>query len=1181
MYVKKLVLDGFKSYGRRTEIDGFDPEFTAITGLNGSGKSNILDSICFVLGISNLQNVRASALQDLVYKNGQAGITKATVTIVFDNTNALQCPTGYEKCREISVARQVVVGGKNKFIINGKIVQNKKVQDFFCSIQLNVNNPNFLIMQGKIQQVLNMKPKEVLSMVEEAAGTSQYKTKRDATKNLIEKKESKVRETKALLEEEVYPKLVKLQEDRAAHEEYNKLKREIDYLTRIFISANYLKLCEKLKLLETSEQKIDDRIASCLSTRDKNLEEMEAIEIALKEMQEKIDAEMGGSIKELEAQLSAKRAQEAKASGSLKAAQGTVEQDQRMISTAAKNIADDERALTKKEAAMSKVQGEFEALKEADAIDTKAYEAARRKLEAVSQGLSTNEDGQASTLQEQLIVAKEQLSEAQTTIKISEMELRHTRGLLKQKQGETQTNDAAYVKDKGLHDQLLVEIQSLERQLQGLNYESGQFEQLREQRNQLHTRKRDLKRELDRCNASRYDLQYQDPEPNFDRRKVRGMVGKLFQVSDMQNSMALMTAAGGSLYSYVTDDDVTSKKILQRGNLQRRVTMMPINKINSHSLNKNVVDYAQSKVGPENVQWALSLVQYDRYYEPVMKFCFGSVLVCKDLDVAKKVSYDPRINCRSVTLEGDLVDPHGTVSGGAAPKGANILEELHSIRELEKNYKKLEVELQRVEQEMASIENLAHSYNKIKENLDLRQHELTMCKSRLAQTTFQQNQAEIEEMKEKVQSLEQQNADSRENQKTSQVKIKDIESKLADAKGYRERELKSATNEVKETKQRAEKSSANWKKREQEFETLRLEITELQKTIESSKQQHQEMVENLEKFIADLAALQEKSSSAVSEVAELEQGIKAQKDKLHAQNKEMRNLQGKREKMEKQNQELELQVKKKENEKSKSGSQTNEAKRRIQDLEVKYPWIPEEKSAFGVKNTRYDYSKTNPIEAGNKLEQMQESKDKMERTLNMNAIAILTREQENYDETQRRRNIVALDKEKIKKIIVKMDEEEQEQLNRAATEVNSNFSSIFSTLLPGADARLNPVLTNGCLTGLEIKVGFNGTWKESLGELSGGQKSLVALSLVLAMLKFSPAPLYILDEVDAALDMSHTQNIGSMLKQHFTNSQFLIVSLKDGLFNHANVLFRTLFEEGVSTVSRQVSRSGTTGGHKR
>lgn len=127
------------------------------------------------------------------------------------------------------------------------------------------------------------------------------------------------------------------------------------------------------------------------------------------------------------------------------------------------------------------------------------------------------------------------------------MELRHTRGVLKQKQSETQTNDAAYTKDKSLHDQLLAEIKNLEKQLSNINYEGGQFEQLRERRNELHMRKRELKRDLDRSNASRYDLQYQDPEPNFDRRKVRGLVGKLFKVNDMKNSMALVTAAGGGV----------------------------------------------------------------------------------------------------------------------------------------------------------------------------------------------------------------------------------------------------------------------------------------------------------------------------------------------------------------------------------------------------------------------------------------------------------------------------------------------------------------------------------------------------------------------------------------------------------------------------------------------------------
>merc|ERR1711934_1307006 len=106
------------------------------------------------------------------------------------------------------------------------------------------------------------------------------------------------------------------------------------------------------------------------------------------------------------------------------------------------------------------------------------------------------------------------------------------------------------------------------------------------------------------------------------------------------------------------------------------------------------------------------------------------------------------------------------------------------------------------------------------------------------------------------------------------------------------------------------------------------------------------------------------------------------------------------------------------------------------------------------------------------------------------------------------------------------------------------------------------------LDGLEVKVGFGGLWKESLSELSGGQRSLIALSLVLAMLLFKPAPLYIRDEVDSALDLSHTQNIGQMLKDHFQHSQFIVVSLKDGMFNNANVLFRTKFVDGMSTVSR-------------
>lgn len=194
MYIDQIILEGFKSYATRTVIGKWDPTFNAITGLNGSGKSNILDAICFVLGISNLTSVRATQLQDLVYKKGQAGINKCSATLVFNNHESEKAPPGYKNCPEISITRQYIVGGKNKYIING---HNKSQQDvvlLFQSVSLNVNNPHFLIMQGKVTQVLNMKPMEILGMIEEAAGTRMYEDRKEKAIKTMAKKDAKLAE---------------------------------------------------------------------------------------------------------------------------------------------------------------------------------------------------------------------------------------------------------------------------------------------------------------------------------------------------------------------------------------------------------------------------------------------------------------------------------------------------------------------------------------------------------------------------------------------------------------------------------------------------------------------------------------------------------------------------------------------------------------------------------------------------------------------------------------------------------------------------------------------------------------------------------------------------------------------------------------------------------------------------
>lgn len=163
------------------------------------------------------------------------------------------------------------------------------------------------------------------------------------------------------------------------------------------------------------------------------------------------------------------------------------------------------------------------------------------------------------------------------------------------------------------------------------------------------------------------------------------------------------------------------------------------------------------------------------------------------------------------------------------------------------------------------------------------------------------------------------------------------------------------------------------------------------------------------------------------------------------------------------------------------------------------------------------------------------------------------------------------DKAKIETVISELDVKKIQSLQATWVKVNKDFGSIFSMLLPGTHAKLEPPEGGSVTDGLEVKVAFNNVWKDSLTELSGGQRSLLALSLILSMLLFKPAPMYILDEVDAALDLSHTQNIGMMLRTHFSSSQFIVVSLKEGMFNNANVIFRTRFVDGISAVSRTVA----------
>lgn len=214
----------------------------------------------------------------------------------------------------------------------------------------------------------------------------------------------------------------------------------------------------------------------------------------------------------------------------------------------------------------------------------------------------------------------------------------------------------------------------------------------------------------------------------------------------------------------------------------------------------------------------------------------------------------------------------------------------------------------------------------------------------------------------------------------------------------------------------------------------------------------------------------------------------------------------------------------------------------------------------------------NFAEERKKLTILEERQAVLKRNVNVNVLDMIDRVEARDTSLVEMLKTVRKDKEKISSTIDALDDIKKETLHKTWKQVNEDFGAIFADLLPGSfcklDATANEDGDSSDISGLEIKVKLGGVWKESLTELSGGQRSLTALALILSLLKYRPAPFYILDEVDAALDLSHTQNIGNLLKKRFKSSQFIVVSLKEGMFTNANVLFKTKFRDGISSVER-------------
>ncbi|NXK41687.1 SMC2 protein, partial [Piprites chloris] len=1186
MYIKSIILEGFKSYAQRTEVRDFDPLFNAITGFNGSGKSNILDSICFVLGISNLSQVRASNFQDLLYKGGQAGITKAVVSISFDNSDKSQSPLGFEASDEIIVTRQVVLGGKSKYLINGANANSNRVQDLFCSIGLNVNNPHFLIMQGQITKVLNMKPPEVLAMIEEAAGTRLYECKRNAVQKTIEKKETRLKSIEMVLSEEISPTLEELRQGRAAYLEHQKLVREAEHLNRSCIAYQFLQAekikessGEVLKEMQTNIEKLQESKAESEQRVRKLNEDIE-------EMEKEKDKEVGGTLRALEATLSENQRVNTKAQSALGLKKENLKNEEIKYNELVARMQKDSKALLSKEQELKKKEKELNALEEESEKDSDALAAAQQHFNALSAGVSNNNNGEEASLSEQMMIYKNEISKAVTDTKQAQMKLNYAREELKTRNTEVKKMDQDYKKDQKAFEAVEKMKKTLENEMKELNYTEEKAATLPAKKKALISdisRLRELYEGL-MAKFPHLQFEYKHPEKNWNPSNVKGLVVTLILVKDLSKAKALEAVAGGKLYNVIVNTEVTGKKLLEEGELKHRYTIIPLNKISARCVQPETVQLAQSLVGHNNLHLALSLVEYESELQKAMEYVFGTTLICNNMDNAKKATFDKRIMTRTVTLDGDVFDPQGTLHGGncwfysynnivcASSQAAPILSKLQEMKDIEAELKAKESELETVENELASLKKIAEKYRQLKQQWEMKSEEAEMLQKKLHQSAYHKQEEELLSLKKTIAECEETLNKTEESKKKAEDKYRELEKKMKNAEAECAKKQKNAEQALAVAKKKADSSSKKIKDMQQEVKALVLELEELKQEQASCKQQIAAAEEAIKSYqnqvdvmAAEVAKTEESVEKSQKELAKQREVIMLHDNAIKVKSTEML-------KYREQNNELHFKIKELEHNIIKCQEEAAAAAAKITNMLTEHKWIASERPFFGQPNTAYDFKNNDPREAVQKLQKLQSHIETSGRKVNMRAMNLFTDTEERYNDLMKKKKTVETDKSKILKVIEELDQKKNQSLDIAWKKVNEDFGSIFSTLLPGAKAMLVATKSNNVLDGMEFRVALGNTWKENLTELSGGQRSLVALSLILAMLLFRPAPVYILDEVDAALDLSHTQNIGMMLQTHFRRSQFIVVSLKDGMFSNANVLYKTRFLDGVSTITRYDQR---------
>ena len=1173
MYLKSIEVNGFKSFANKI-VFKFNHGITCIVGPNGSGKSNVADAVRWVLGEQSAKSLRGSKMEDVIFSGTQLRKPQgsAYVAITLDNSDH-HLPIDYN---EVTVARRVYRSGESEYLINGTVSRLKDVNSLFFDTGIGKEGYS-IIGQGQIEKILNGKPEERRELFDEAAGIVKFKKNKAAAEKSLEAERdnlSRVNDILYELEKQVGP----LQKQSETARKYLLFK---DELKKLDINAFFLEM-EHLKEILDKDTENREILNNDLTQNKEELEhtkeEYERIEQALEEINQAIDAsknqvhELRLKNERLEGEINVINQQILNSRQNDKNIQEQIDRINR------------QREADRKE--MENDQGQKDALGD--------------QVSAISGSLDTAK-GESSRLDAYIHECQDKIEECKSDI----IEYIHESGNLQAKVGrydamleninfrKTQLNQR-YLQfksddnnDRKEHDELQAKLSALDQNVAGIIKELETAEKALEEnqsrnkvnRERIHNTNEELSATRSKMEALRNITERYDGYGNSIRRVMEqkknnpGIIGVVADIIDVDKKyeVAVETALGGSIQNIVTEDDSTAKKIIQflKQNKYGRATFLPLNTITDRGQVRNEVLSEQGVIGI-----ASSLVKADAKFDRLVKNLLGRIVVVDNIDHALAVARKYNQSLRLVTIEGELINPGGSMTGGAFRNSSNLLgrkRELDEIKEKIEQLNQIAADAAKLDEELKTsrdaLRTQIETLNTKLQQAYLEKNTLSLnieqVASKLAESekAFASIQKEINELNSQIAEIntnKDQLADNNKKHEAAKVQceemIKELEAKVIEAQS----KLTAANTKVSELL--IEYNSVKQKDDfiQENIRRIRLDDEKLQEELASYSTQVQETGTDIAKLEEQAETIRKTIEEDSDEAADQEEQLAAyhkERDDMTASHKEFFAI---REELSEKIAGLEKAVFKLDSAIEKNTEKSDELSN--------YMWAEYELTLNMAAEFRDE--ELNDLSSLKKEITAVKTKIKSLGDVNVNAIEDYKEVSERYEFLKGQHDDIVLAEKNLLDVIEKLNVSMQEQFNTKFKEIQVMFDKVFKELFGGGRGALELVDdTNLLETGIRIIAQPPGKKLQNMMQLSGGEKSLTAIALLFAIQSLKPSPFCLLDEIEAALDDSNVRRFAQYLNRLTKDTQFIVISHRKGTMEAADILYGiTMQEKGVSTL---------------